>query len=201
MDEPLPAYSPTLQHNCIVLCQHESNYHDWKGARKAALGAWKPVCLEINSTQLNLRELCHQRDEVLIKKSFEEHAFQGKNARDKIIVRAVKQSNLGKTNTGNLINWEDPAARMYSMQFSHIGVNDKIPNCLRIRVGQDQLLVKCQSSQQFASLFHSLQCASELAVPLDLKNAEVQPVAAMAPLGYYDAWADVSVTTHRQHDV
>ncbi|CDO91894.1 unnamed protein product [Kluyveromyces dobzhanskii CBS 2104] len=189
MDEPLPAYSPSLHVAFLAQVQFESSTQ-----------RWTPYCLEINSTQLLLRPLIHSHDESLVNRWYsklhEVEQRQGQplsqrqlqdstvtsatHQRDGIVLRTAKGFYLEQQKSRNLVQWDLDPVKKYSLHGCRIGLNTQLTRCLRVKCEQDQFLLRVPDEASVTLLFAKIACAAELAVPLDIKSHDPLPLKLLA---------------------
>lgn len=224
-----PEYKPTLHFFDIVQLFDESNFTQWKNSIsknkrwKTSKLKWKPVCIEVNSTQLNIYQLKNQHDMLLINKMFdsckthkhEKHSqAQGTTkveqdhlskklqntrrvgqkpaasyqSRDELIKNVIANNvQLPEISMKSLVSSEVPW-RSYTLQYSNVGCgyvdasesenwdpqflhyNNKLYNTLRLRLQQDQILMKCLTPEKFENIYHNLCIARDISLPLEIRE-------------------------------
>lgn len=197
MEEQLPSYSSTLEFISVGQCRFESSYLEWKKhssrSRRPSQHAWEPMCVEIDSTRIMLRVLKHKRDQVFVNRWFVGKSMRGKGVRDDAIESVLSKVVLSKKSIENLVDWEDVPFRTYTMQFASIGANKEETNCLRLRLGDDQFLMRCRTEVAFHAVYHALTCAAGISLPLEFREMYLQQelvgsVSGVKTLDYYEPW-------------
>lgn len=195
MDLPI-RYSPSVQLFDIVEIYYETTFDEWRTKKANYMFhspdnfKWEPVCIEINSTQINFYHLKNKNSIASVNRLFHcnrnssKFSILERKRSDRLILQILENSQqLRKKSIENLINFGE-VYKSYSMQFSSIGsaqtkdtknymaqrYNGMLLNTIRLRLQNDQFLVKCLDNSKYELLYHKLNCSKDISLPLELRG-------------------------------